>query len=317
MSSPSQKHGSCGHIMASFDSHSFCARCREKSKGSDPCISHNDCPACNSLTEDQRLQLSTPSYRIKKEKRELKKSSDTPNKDSASSSLIDPSSVTVVGAVDAQGVVKSPGLSSEKKKKKTESQEKKSSAKHKTAEGKPSKSPPQAHKSAADSRIDELDLKWSERFNRLEALLIAKTLDNQEPTFAPVKITPTHTPPVGVVKSSEPFIRPAEKLPTSDLSSTDHSPQRQATDKSLSSTVKKSSDLQGVSQIGSKVQSTSKLPQDKTNTDQLSDLPGTGSPFLQASSKSSSAPAGKHDTMLPWTLIPNLSFPTDPQWISL
>ena len=297
MSSPSQKHGSCGHIMASFDSHSFCARCREKSKGSDPCILHNDCPACNSLTEDQHLQLSTPSYRIKKEKRELKKSSDTPNKDSASSSLIDPSSVTVVGAVDAQGVVKSPGLSSEKKKKKTESQEKKTSAKHhKTAEGKPSKSPPQAHKSAADSRIHELDLKWSERFNRLEALLIAKTLDNQEPTFTPVKITPTHTPPVGVVKSSDPFIRPAEKLPTSDLSSTDHSPQRQATDKSLSSTVKKSSDLQGVSQIGSKVQSTSKLPKDKTNTDQLSDLPGTGSPFLQASSKSSSVPAGKHDS---------------------
>ena len=30
MSSPSQKHGSCGHIMASFDSHNFWARCREK-----------------------------------------------------------------------------------------------------------------------------------------------------------------------------------------------------------------------------------------------------------------------------------------------
>ena len=103
MSSPSQKHGSCGHIMASFDSHSFCARCREKGKGSDPCISHNDCTACNSLTEDQRIQLSTPSYRLKKEKRDLKKFSDTPAKDSTSSSLIDPSSVTVVGAVDAQG----------------------------------------------------------------------------------------------------------------------------------------------------------------------------------------------------------------------
>ena len=180
--------------MASFDSHSFCARCREKSKGSDPCISHNDCPACNSLTEEQRLQLSTPSYRLKKkkEKRELKKSSDTPSKDSASSSLIDPSSVTVVGAVDAQGVVKSPGLSSDKKKKKPNPQEKKTSAKHhKSSEEKSFKSPPQSHKSSADSRIDELDLKWSERFNRLEPLLIAKTLDRQEPTFAPVKVTPT------------------------------------------------------------------------------------------------------------------------------
>ena len=67
MYSMGQKHGGCGHLMASFDSHSFCARCREKGKGIDPCISHNDCTACNSLTEEQRLQLSTPSYRLKKE----------------------------------------------------------------------------------------------------------------------------------------------------------------------------------------------------------------------------------------------------------
>ena len=83
MSSPSQKRGSCGHIMASFDSHNFCARCREKGKGSDPCTSKNDCNSCNVLTEEQRLQLSTPSYRIKKEKRDLKKSSDTPKQDSS------------------------------------------------------------------------------------------------------------------------------------------------------------------------------------------------------------------------------------------
>ena len=102
MSSPSQKHGSCGHIMASFDSHGFCARCRDKGKGSDPCTSHIDCNACNSLTEEQCL--STPSYRIKKEKLELKKSADnTPQKDSEISSLIHPSSV--VGAVDGQGMV--------------------------------------------------------------------------------------------------------------------------------------------------------------------------------------------------------------------
>ena len=67
MSSLSQKHGSCGHIMASFDIHSFCVRRREKGKGSDPCISHNDCQPCNLLTEEQCLQLYTPSYRLKKE----------------------------------------------------------------------------------------------------------------------------------------------------------------------------------------------------------------------------------------------------------
>ena len=79
--------------MATSDSHSFRARCREKGKGSDPCISNNDCNSCNSLTEDQCLQLSMPSYRLKKEKRDLKKSSEPPKQDSSSSSLIDPSSV--------------------------------------------------------------------------------------------------------------------------------------------------------------------------------------------------------------------------------
>ena len=110
MSSPSQKHGSCGHIMASIDSHSFCARCREKGKGSDPCVLHNDCNSCNVLTEGQCLQLSAPSNRLKKEKRDIKKSTDTPKQDSSSSSLIDLSSVTVVGAVDGQGILQSPGF---------------------------------------------------------------------------------------------------------------------------------------------------------------------------------------------------------------
>ena len=31
-----------------------------------------DCKFCNSLTEDQRIQLATPSYKLKKEKREAK-----------------------------------------------------------------------------------------------------------------------------------------------------------------------------------------------------------------------------------------------------
>ena len=222
--------------------------------------------------------------------------------------------MTVVGAVDAQGVVKSPGLSSEKKKKKTESQEKKSSAKHKTAEGKPSKSPPQAHKSAADSRIDELDLKWSERFNRLEALLIAKTLDNQEPTFAPVKITPTHTPPVGVVKSSEPFIRPAEKLPTSDLSSTDHSPQRQATEFHL---LSRNLQICRVSlRLAPRFNRPANCLRTKQTPTNFQIYLGPAHPFFRPPvNRPQHRPANM--TQLPWTLIPNLSFPTDPQWISL
>ena len=38
MASPGQKKGACGHIMASFDKHSRCARCREKGQGDDPCV---------------------------------------------------------------------------------------------------------------------------------------------------------------------------------------------------------------------------------------------------------------------------------------
>ena len=73
MSSPGQRRGSCGHAMENFDSHAFCARCREKGKGSDDCGKNpqsTDCKICSAFSEEQRLQLATPLYRIKKEKRE-------------------------------------------------------------------------------------------------------------------------------------------------------------------------------------------------------------------------------------------------------
>ena len=82
--------------MASFDGHQFCARCREKSKGKDTCVEKkdsSDCVHCNALTTEQKAQLATPSYKIKKEKREAKKmESDTAVKDPES--LVDPSLVS-------------------------------------------------------------------------------------------------------------------------------------------------------------------------------------------------------------------------------
>ena len=274
MSSPSQKHGSCGHIMASFDSHCFCARCREKGKGSDSCISHLDCNACNSLIEEQRIQLSTPSYKIKKEKRESKKVSDTPKQDS-SSSLIDPSTVTVVGAVDDHGIVKSPGSSSDKKKKQTVDKPKAQLSKESKAD-KPSKSL-KPTKSSQDSRFDQLDQKWSERFNRLEALLLAKSLEQPGPAFTTVKVTPTHSPPKTVV-SSKPFIRP-QPTPTTDQ----HRP------------TELSTDLPGNVQTAFK--STSKSTTGKVSTDQPTDLAGTDSPLShQVPSRSSSAPTRRQST---------------------
>ena len=110
--------------MANFDQHTFCARCRDKNKGTDPCVENKgqECKFCLALTPQQ---------------------SDFKASDS----------------------------------------------------------------SATDSKIAELDLKWSERFNRLEALLLAKTL--QQPTFSSdIKVNPPRSPPASIPRDSEPFFQP-------------------------------------------------------------------------------------------------------------
>ena len=100
--------------------------------------------------------------------------------------------MSVIGAVDYQGSVKSP-VSAPPPDKKPKKDTKKVTKKEKSPSSKASKPPSQA---SADSRITELDNKWSERFSRLEALILAK---NFEPTFsANVKVTPTHSPPSAV-----------------------------------------------------------------------------------------------------------------------
>ena len=65
MSSPSQRRGGCGHMMAGFDLHSVCAHCHDKKKDKDPCVEKPDseCQHCKVLTADQLAQLSTPSYK--------------------------------------------------------------------------------------------------------------------------------------------------------------------------------------------------------------------------------------------------------------
>ena len=95
--------------MDNFDTHSHCARCRDKGKGKEPCVldpQMSNCQICNSLTSDQCQQLATPLYKLKKEKREAKLTDPTPSQDS--DQLVDPSSVSVIGVVDERGSVKSP-----------------------------------------------------------------------------------------------------------------------------------------------------------------------------------------------------------------
>ena len=187
------KRGSCGHAMASFDGHAFCACCREKGKGKEPCIADKDrvdCEFCNLLSPEQRAQ--TPSYKLKKEKREAKRV-DHPNP-TGDSSLVDPSTVSVIGVVGAATSEKSP-VPPEKKTKKDKVPVKAKKDKAST--------------STAADRFSELDQKWSERFNRLEALLLSKSL---QPTFSPeVRVTPSHSPPVNVSRDTEPFFQPTHR----------------------------------------------------------------------------------------------------------
>ena len=64
-----QRRGACGHIMAAFDLHERCARCREKKLGEDPCVKDKPCSLCDQFSDTQKETLSTPSYRIRKERK--------------------------------------------------------------------------------------------------------------------------------------------------------------------------------------------------------------------------------------------------------
>ena len=106
-------------------------------------------------------------------------------------------------------------------------------------------------KSSADAKINALDQKWSDRFNWLEALLIARSLEKpREPAFQTVKVMLTHTPPVGSVKVTKPFFKPTDldrpqsvdRPPASDLSGTNlPTLHQQVTSKSTSETARKQS----------------------------------------------------------------------------
>ena len=109
---------------------------------------------------------------------------------------MDPSSVSVIGAVGDASVDKSPAIPREKKTKKEKQLVK------------PKKEKPST--SSSVDRIAQLDQKWSELFNRLEALLLLKSL---QPTFSSeVRVTPSHSPPTNVARDTEPFFQPTSRV---------------------------------------------------------------------------------------------------------
>ena len=112
--------------------------------------------------------------------------STTSSKVTLSPILVNPARVSVIRAVDGQDT----GLNAQPAEKKKKVEEKKKSVKAKSSSDRPAAV-------STDQRFEELDQKWSDWFNRLEALLLAKTLDQpqQEPTFGTVKVVPAHSPP--------------------------------------------------------------------------------------------------------------------------
>ena len=158
--------------------------------------------------------------------------SSTPAKNPPSSgatlspTLVDPALVSEVGVVDGQSTSRSPGLSEqpvEKKKKKDDKKATSSKSVEPQKSGKSTSHRPSSSDST-DQKLEVMEQKWSDRFNRLEALLLAKTLDRpQEPVFTAVKVTPTHAPPTNVI-STEPFLKPSDQpshRPSSMLPATD------------------------------------------------------------------------------------------------
>ena len=158
-----------------------------------------DCNFCLASTPEQRAQISTLSYKLRKEKWEAKKAETaTPTKDT--SELVDSASVSVIWVVGQQESVKSPSTSSEPP-------EKKSKKKNLNLASKAKKS---TESSSTDTKIAELDQKWLDRFIQLEALLLARTL---QPAFSSeVKVTPPHSPPANIPRDSGPFFQPRGAL---------------------------------------------------------------------------------------------------------
>ena len=180
MASPGQRRGTCGHAMALFDTHTKCARCRDKGLGQDTCVEKKDCSICNNFTAEQKLQLATPTYRARKDKELQKKT--------ASPSLVDPSSVTVVGKVESgKGDSSDRGETPSKKKKTSHKSPKKTSK------------PPKVPDFQAD--LKSLDEKWADRFTRLEALFLSKTFQ--------LPVEPIQSS--NVVVSEKPFIPPTQQ----------------------------------------------------------------------------------------------------------
>ena len=149
---------------------------KDKGLGDDPCVLKKECVICKGFTPEQTLQLTTPTYRGRKEKKMTSNSTA-----SSTPTLVDPAHVSVLGKVEKVKAVQSTHT---KKTKRSESP-KPSASKKRSSSSRPS-----------TEDLKQLDDKWAERFSRLEAMLLAKTFTVPvEPVVKPASdVTPTQKP---------------------------------------------------------------------------------------------------------------------------
>ena len=136
-----QRKGSCGHIMAAFDSHEKCARCRDKRIGEDNCVLDKPCPICDDFTDTQRELLATPSYRMRKDKK--------------AGLLVSPNEVKVISSVDMEPTFQSPSGHTAQ------------SPAHRSM----ASSAAQPSGFVTAEQFTAMSDKWAEQFARMEALL--------------------------------------------------------------------------------------------------------------------------------------------------
>ena len=128
--------------MASFDLHDKCARCRDKLIGEDDCVKDKPCKVCDRFSDIQKEMLTTPLYKIRKDKK--------------AGLLVSPKEVTVLQPVDNEPTFQSPSGQSTQ------------------PSAHSSSTPPSASQSASFVTADQLAAisdKWAEQFARMEALL--------------------------------------------------------------------------------------------------------------------------------------------------
>ena len=169
-----QRRGVCGHIMASFDLHKRCARCREKGLGDDDCVAKKSCFICDGLTDSQKDMLATPTYKIRKDKK--------------SGVLVSPEQVTVIASVEDKEPVFQPSPS----------------AAQATAHAQPEDSSTSTSFVTSD-QLQQISDQWAEQFARFEALL------SRGNVFSTPKSSVQHVPSHAPI-SDTPFIPPSARL---------------------------------------------------------------------------------------------------------